>query len=80
MNLYLFLYLILVLVILGGMIRIIKGPNDEDRMLAGQFLGTVLVAVILLQTQVKQNYQLLDIALVFSVLAAVASITFVSKR
>ena len=66
--------------VLGGMFRIIKGPTAEDRMLAGQFLGTVLVAIILLQTQLDQNYQLLDIALVFSVLATIASITFVTKQ
>ena len=71
--------LILFPAIAGGMFRILKGPTAADRMMTAQLFGTCGVAILLLLSRGMGNPVLLDIALVFSLLAALATMTFVRR-
>lgn len=63
----------------GGMYRVLRGPTLGDRMLAGQLFGTTAVAILLLIAQANQDASLVDVALVFAVLAAVSMVAFVRR-
>ena len=67
---------VLLLTIVAGLIRIVRGPTPGDRMLAAQLFGTTGVAVVLLFAFAMDTPRLLDLALVFAVLAAVIGIAF----
>ena len=77
--LYISLALFLVLNLGAGMWRVSRGPTAADRMLAAQLFGTVAVAVLILLCQVYENTAILDVALVFAVLAAVTAVAFVQR-
>jgi multicomponent Na+:H+ antiporter subunit F len=68
---------LLLLTLLAGMIRVVRGPTAADRMLAAQLFGTTGVAVLLLLAAADGAWALLDVALVFALLAAVVGVTFV---
>ncbi|WP_372880583.1 monovalent cation/H+ antiporter complex subunit F [Psychromonas sp.] len=74
---YLALAIFLLLNLFAGMWRVLRGPTAPDRMLAVQLFGTTAVAVLLLLAQVFGNAALLDVALVFALLAAVTAVAFV---
>ncbi len=59
-----------------GLVRILRGPGDADRMMAAQLLGTGGSAALLLlgATGIPA---LFDVALVLALLAAFASVAFV---
>jgi multicomponent Na+:H+ antiporter subunit F len=59
-----------------GLVRILRGPGDADRMMAAQLLGTGGVAVLLLLGAVTGESGVVDVALTLALLAAFASITF----
>lgn len=63
--------------LLGGLVRVVIGPTPPDRMLAAQLMGTTGVGVLLLLSQSLASPSLLDVALVFSLLAAVTTVAFV---
>ena len=67
---------LLLLMIVAGLLRILHGPTPGDRMLAAQLFGTSGVAVVLLFAFAMELPRLLDLALVFAVLAAVVGIAF----
>lgn len=71
--------LILLPAIATGMFRILKGPTAADRMMTAQLFGTCGVAILLLLSSGMDNPVLLDIALVFALLAALATMTFVHR-
>lgn len=76
----LFLALILVLLvgsILAGLIRALRGPSPAERMLAAQLFGTAAVAVLLILSRLMAMPALLDVAMVFALLAAVSLVAFV---
>ncbi|HVL55906.1 MAG TPA: monovalent cation/H+ antiporter complex subunit F [Burkholderiaceae bacterium] len=77
--LYLLLAAFLMLTIAAGLIRIALGPTAADRMLAAQVLSTAGVATLLLLAQVQREPALRDAALVFALLAAIATIAFVRR-
>lgn len=62
-----------------GMVRILKGPGDADRMMSAQLLGTGGIAVLLLLAASTGMAGLVDAALVLALLAAFASIAFVKS-
>lgn len=78
-TLYLALALFLLINLGAGMWRIFYGPTAADRMLAAQLFGTTAVALLLLLAQVEENTALLDVALVFALLAAVTAVAFVRR-
>lgn len=69
---------LLLLALLTGLLRVLRGPDDADRMLAAQLLGTTAVALLMLLSQSLSMPRLLDVALVVAVLAAVAVVSFVA--
>jgi multicomponent Na+:H+ antiporter subunit F len=65
--------------LLMGLTRVILGPTPFDRMLAAQLIGTTGVGILILLAQALSQPALLDVALVFALLAGVAAVTFVQK-
>lgn len=60
-----------------GLIRILRGPAKEDRMMAAQLLGTGGVAALLLWAMAAKVPAMVDVALVLALLAVFASAAFV---
>lgn len=72
--------LILMLSLLLGLLRVLLGPRDGDRMLATQLIGTVGVGILLLLSQVFRQPALIDVALLLALLAAVAAAAFTGRQ
>lgn len=60
-----------------GLVRILRGPGDADRLMATQLLGTGGIAVLLLLGAAMNETTVLDVALTLALLAAFASFAFV---
>jgi multicomponent Na+:H+ antiporter subunit F len=75
---YLGAALALLLSLVASLARIVRGPSDTDRMLAAQIIGTTGVAILMLLARVSSP-ALLDVALVFAPLAAIAAVAFVRR-
>jgi len=78
-TLYVWLALFLLVNIVVGFIRVLRGPTAADRMLAAELFGTAAVAVMLLLAGASGEQALVDVALVFALLSALAVVTFVSR-
>ena len=76
---YLGLAIFLMLNIAAGLLRILRGPSAADRMLAAQLFGTTGVAILLLLAEAQALPVLRDVALVFALLAALATVAFVKR-
>ena len=63
-----------------GLVRILRGPSDADRLLAAQLLGTGGVAALLLLGVATAEAAVADLALVLTLLAAFASVGFVTGQ
>jgi multicomponent Na+:H+ antiporter subunit F len=63
-----------------GLVRILRGPADADRMMAAQLLGTGGIAVVLLLGAATGEAAAVDVALTLALLAAFASFAFVKAR
>ncbi|MCE9684057.1 monovalent cation/H+ antiporter complex subunit F [Halomonas alkalisoli] len=62
-----------------GAWRILRGPTSADRMLAAEMITTSAIAVLLLLSSVSGQPALVDVALLFALLAAVAMANFVTR-
>ena len=60
-----------------GLLRLLHGPANADRMMAAQLLGTGGIAVLLLMGAATDVTALVDVALVLALLAAFAAVAFV---
>jgi multicomponent Na+:H+ antiporter subunit F len=60
-----------------GLLRVLRGPANADRMMAAQLLGTGGIAALLLMAAATDVTALVDVALVLALLAAFASVAFV---
>jgi len=60
-----------------GLIRVLRGPANADRMMATQLFGTGGIAVLLLIAAAVDVTALVDVALVMALLAAFAAVAFV---
>jgi multicomponent Na+:H+ antiporter subunit F len=70
----------LILAILAvGLVRILRGPGDADRMMAAQLMGTGGIAALLLLGAISGVPATVDVALTLALLATFASIAFVKK-
>lgn len=67
----------LLLSILAGLVRVFRGPAPAERMLAAQLFGTAAVAILLVLSQLMAMPALIDVAMVFALLAAVTLVAFV---
>lgn len=70
--------ILLVAALLAGLARVSRGPSAADRMLSAQLLGTTVVAILVVLSEAMNAPRLLDVALVFAILAAVAAVCFVT--
>lgn len=67
----------LLLVVALGLVVILRGPRDTDRMMSVQLFGTGGIAALLLLGAAMGEPSVIDVALVLAVLAAFAAIAFV---
>lgn len=63
-----------------GLVRILRGPGNPDRMMAAQLLGTGGIAAVLLLGAATGEDATIDVALTLALLAAFASFTFVKAQ
>lgn len=72
--------LILLVSICVGLVRVAWGPTPSDRLMAAQLLGTTGIALLLVLAPVIATPALVDVALIFALLAAVAAAAFTRRR
>lgn len=70
---------IILFMVAAGLVRILRGPGDADRMMAVQLLGTGGVACLLLVAAATGARGVADVALGLALLAALASVAFVNS-
>lgn len=63
-----------------GLLRVLRGPVDADRMMAAQLLGTGSIASVLLIGAAAGQAVMVDVALTLSLLAAFAGLAFAKAR
>jgi multicomponent Na+:H+ antiporter subunit F len=62
-----------------GLLRILRGPAEADRMMAAQLVGTGGVAALILLAVATATPSIVDVALMLALLAAFASVAFVGN-
>ena len=62
-----------------GLVRILSGPGDADRLMAAQLIGTGGIASLLLIAVATGAHGVEDVALGLALLAAFASAAFVNS-
>lgn len=68
--------------LLAALLRIVRGPTAADRMLAALLFGTSGVAILLLLAHAGDDpalMALVDVALVFALLAAITGAAFAQR-
>jgi multicomponent Na+:H+ antiporter subunit F len=80
MNYYFWIAAFILGSVLVGLVRVFRGPTGADRMLAAQLFGTGGVALLLILARAMQLPALLDVALVYALLAATANVVFVRRQ
>ena len=78
-SIYLVVAIILLFTVSAGLLRVFLGPTDADRMMAAQLFGSCGIAILLVLSKGMENEVLLDIALIFALLAVLATVTFVRR-
>jgi len=71
--------LVLLATMSTGLLRALWGPTPSDRMMAVQLMGTSGIGVLLLLGPAIGVPALVDVALVFALLAAVAIVAFTRR-
>lgn len=69
----------LLLTLMIALIRIWRGPDPADRMLASQLFGTTGVALMLILAEAQAMPGLRDVALVLAMLSVLAIAGFVTR-
>jgi multicomponent Na+:H+ antiporter subunit F len=72
--------LLLLATMTAGLTRIVIGPTPPDRMMAAQLLGTSGIGILLLLAVALDLPALMDVALIFALLAAVSVAAFTRRR
>lgn len=66
--------------LLAALLRVVRGPTAADRLLAALLFGTTGVAILLLLAYSSDgNAALVDVALVFALLAAITGAAFAQR-
>ena len=60
-----------------GLVRILRGPANTDRVMAAQLIGTGGLATLMLLGAATHDAVAIDVALTLALLAAFASIAFI---
>lgn len=80
MNTVYTLFALVLVVNLGvGLLRVLRGPSDVDRLLAGQLFASTGVALLLTLAAAGSLPSLRDIALVFALLGLLVVLAFVHE-
>lgn len=70
----------LIMIAVGmGLVRIFRGSEDADRMMAVQLLGTGGIAALMLLAGSGTGAAAIDVAVTLALLAALASVAFVKS-
>lgn len=77
---FLALALVLLITMAAGLVRIVIGPTPADRMMAAQLLGTSGIGVLMLLSTALGIPALIDVGLIFALLAAVSVAAFTRRR
>jgi multicomponent Na+:H+ antiporter subunit F len=72
--------LLLLLTMSAGLARVLIGPTPADRMMAAQLLGTSSIGIFLLLAPALNVPALVDVALIFALLAAVSVVALTRRR
>jgi multicomponent Na+:H+ antiporter subunit F len=64
--------------VVAGLVRVLRGPGEADRIMAVQLLGTGGIAVLLLASEAIEASAAADVALVLALLAAFVTAAFVA--
>jgi multicomponent Na+:H+ antiporter subunit F len=62
--------------VLCGLVRVLRGPADADRMMAVQLIGSGSIAALLLLASAMGDASAIDVALCLALVAAFASVAF----
>lgn len=62
-----------------GLVRVLSGPGNSDRLMAAQLLGTGGVATLLMISSATGSSGIGDVALSLALLAAFATVAFVTS-
>lgn len=77
---FLAIAVVLLITMAAGLIRVVIGPTPADRMMAAQLLGTSGIGVLLCLTPALGLPALIDVGLIFALLAAVSVAAFTRRR
>lgn len=69
----------LLVTLLLALVRIWRGPDPADRMLASQLFGTTGVGVLLVLAEALDAPALVDVALTLALLSVLALVAFVTR-
>ena len=61
-----------------GLVRILRGPGDAERIMAAQLIGTGGVAALLLLAKAMSVPAAVEVALILALLAAFVTVAFVT--
>jgi multicomponent Na+:H+ antiporter subunit F len=70
---------LILLTVAVGLVRILSGPGDADRLMAAQLIGTGGIGSLLLIAAATGGHGVEDVALGLALLAAFASAAFVNS-
>jgi multicomponent Na+:H+ antiporter subunit F len=73
------LAVIIMATVILGLYRIERGPTSADRMLSSMLFGTSGIALTLALSAIEDMPSLLDMALVFAILASISTMAFVKR-
>lgn len=63
----------------AALIRVVRGPTAADRLLAALLFGTTGVAILLLLAHADRRPALVDVALLFALLATITGAAFAQR-
>lgn len=67
---------LLLICLIIGLIRVLVGPDNANRMLAAQLFGTISTTVVIVLSVLQDNEVITNVALVFTLLASITIIAF----
>jgi multicomponent Na+:H+ antiporter subunit F len=69
---------LILITVAAGLVRVLRGPREVDRMMAVQLLGTGGVAALLLAASATEVAGVENVALGLALLSSLASVAFVA--
>ena len=73
---YTIVVIILLICLIVGLLRVLIGPDNANRMLAAQLFGTIGTTIVLVFSVLQNNEVITNVALVFTLLASITVIAF----